>query len=701
MMKRISLLSFFLIAFLPLEWLWAQGYEIQAEKTISDEERVVRGDKLKAYRILPKVGMPMRVNVRDSITLGTHGYLTPEHRSLGVVYTGNAISPWQSKIFFDRAFRPNDFIYWNSFEGMQYRPEEVLWYDTKTPFTYIHYHKNLQTVESEEILKGTLSLNLGKALNFGASFHYAGAEGFYSSTRSKDARYRVFGSYQSDRYDAWTYVANDYYKMSESGGITNLEQILDPDKYSDGRLRLNSRDIPTRIPADMLFNRLRSGHGFLSHRYKLGYIKRTAIKAKDASPPLSGENVPRMKDNLPLDLTGGIEEADSNVFVPVASIGHMVYYNKQSRRMISTIEDELWSNIFGTPTMKRRRILSDGSEQEYILPNDTAELTTLANTFSLSLMENFRPWVKFGLSAYLRTENSWVANPDRTTGIYRGVDSFFSTFVGGHASRHTGRGLNFDLMAELGVLGRDLGAFQVDAQLQSQFRLFDQKFALMLDGKFQNHRPAYFMAHHHGTFGYWDEDFGFSRRFDLGGKIDFSSWGTWVDLRTASLQNYLYWGSDARSRQSKDIMQVAMLRLGHKYHLGPLGWDLEAAYQLSSHQQAIPLPALTARADLYLDLLLFRVLAVQLGAEGYWNTAYYAPYYHPGHQQFISQMEYKVGGKAPLINGYANFRLKGIRFYFRMFNLGEVLMKNDRLSAHLYPYNPMHLQAGISVDLDS
>lgn len=702
MTKRLLHCLLLILALLPYGSVWAQGYEIRAEKTITDEERVVRGDKLKAYRILPNVGMPVQVNVRDSITLGTHGYLTPEHRSLGVAYTGNAASPWQSKIFFDRGAKSRDFIYWDSFQGMQYTPDEVLWYDTKTPFTYVHYHKNFQTVESEEILKGTLSFNLGKPLNLGASFHYSGSDGFYSATRSKDARYRVFGSYQSDRYDAWGYIANDYYKMSESGGLASQGQGLDLDELSDGRLRLNSRDIPMRIPADMLFNRLRSGHGFFTHRYKLGYTKGITSKGTDNVTLSPGEPSTSMLDaDAPMQEASLKAEGDSSVFVPVASIGHMLYYNAQSRRMISPIEDDLWNNVFGTPSMKSKRTLSDGSIREIVLPNDTAQLTTLTNTFSLSLMENFRPWVKFGLSAYLRTENAWMSNTDRSTGAYRGVDKFFSSFIGGSASRHTGQGLNFDLSAELGVLGRDLGVFSVDGRMQSQFTLWRKQFGLAVDGKFYNMRPAYFMAHHHGTFGYWDEDFKFSRRLELGGRVDLSSWGSWVELRTASLQNHLYWGRDARPHQSADIMQVAMLRLGHRYRLGPLGWDLETAYQLSSHQDAVSLPELTARADLYVDVLLFKVLAVQLGAEAYWHTSYYAPYYHPGHQQFIAQAEHKMGGKAPLVNGYANLRLKGIRFYVRMFNLGEALMKNERLSAHLYPYNPMHMQAGISVDLDN
>lgn len=682
--------------------LWAQGYEMQREKRISDEERVVRGDKLRGYRILPEISLPEQINLTDTITIGTHHYLAPEHRSLGVAYTGNFNSPWQSKIFFDRVARPTDFIYFSSFQGMEYRPDQAIFYDTKTPFTFVHYHKNFKNVEEEEVLKGTLSLNLGKKINLGTEFHYAGAEGFYNANRSKDARYRAFGSYRSDRYDLWAYVANDYYRISENAGIANLDYLLNPDNYSNGRLRLSSRDIPTRIPQDILYNRLRSGHAFVSHRYKLGYRKKVdpptdSLKLEEEAKPMikvEDADAPEEPQEKPKKVLGE--------FVPVGSLAHTVYYNKQSRRFISRTEHEVWSNLFGTPSVELEKKDSKGNVTgKYVLPNDTAALTTLHNTLSLSLLENFRPWVKFGLSGYLRTENTWISLPNRETGAYRDTDSYFSTFVGGYLSRLTGQGLNFRAKAELGILGKDLGAFTIEGDASSSFKLFGKQFGLSADAKLLNMRTPYFINHHHGTFGWWDHSFNFSRRLELAGRVNLDSWGTWAEARTATLQNYVYWGTNARPHQHEGVIQMTMLRAGHRYKVGPLCWDLEAAYQISSHKTAIPVPELTARADVYVDLLLFKVMGLQLGAEGYWHTSYYAPYYHPTHQQFVAQEEMRIGGEAPLLNAYANFRLKGIRFYLRMYNVGEAFMDNKRLSAHLYPYAPMNMQAGISVDLNN
>ena len=104
---------------------------------------------------------------------------------------------------------------------------------------------------------------------------------------------------------------------------------------------------------------------------------------------------------------------------------------------------------------------------------------------------------------------------------------------------------------------------------------------------------------------------------------------------------------------------------------------------------------------MYLRFLLAKVLRVDLGVKGYWHSAYHAPYYMPTDQQFALQTEGNVGGQAPLLIAYANFCLKRARFFLQMYNVGEAFMTNERLSMYKYPYNPMHLSAGVVVDLNN
>lgn len=690
------LLTFFVVGTLDLS---AQQLPYEgALKERAPELKHVRGNKLRAYRISLHTGQPIQDEVADSLTLGTHRYTAPESRSLGVAYAANANAPWQSKIFFDRWDLP-DFIYSSGFQGRLFTPDRTLFYDTRTPFTFVHYRKNFGDDVLEEVLTGTLSTNLGRAINIGITGDYIGSAGYYSSSKSKTLNYRIFGSYRSDRYDLWTYIANDDHRQAENGGINNPDYILNPENYTSGRVRITSKDVPVNLPNDILYNRLTVGHGFLSHRYKLG--TRRTIQVIDS---IGGKaNASMQKSSLMEVASKGVKpqrEAvvrDSSFFVPVGSISHQVYYTKQRRRMVSRVQDERWLTFFGEP--KANQIYDDSNTLVGVLPNDTAQQISLHNSLSLALHEGFRPWVKAGLNAYLRSEQHWISIPNTTTRAYHNAIRSYSIYAGGELARQTGKGLNFSVQGEVGVAGADLGAFTFKGEVLTKFRFIGKDFGLKADASLSNGPAPDFSVHHHGTWAWWDKDLRQIRRLELGAKADLTSWGTWAELRTASLQNQIYWLRSGEVAQYEPLMQVNMLRLGHSYRWGVLGWELEGAYQLTTNENILPLPKLTARGDLYLDFYLLGILQTQIGIEGYWHSAYHAPYYHPAIMQFVNQNEAKVGGEAPLLNAYANFRHKNTRFYVRMFNAGEILMRSKRESMYRYVYNPMHLQVGLVVDL--
>ena len=106
------------------------------------------------------------------------------------------------------------------------------------------------------------------------------------------------------------------------------------------------------------------------------------------------------------------------------------------------------------------------------------------------------------------------------------------------------------------------------------------------------------------------------------------------------------------------------------------GWENEVAYQLSSDKSVLPLPQISLYTNMYLKFKVAKVLMVQLGANMYYNTSYYAPYYEPATQQFQVQDEVKVGNY-PLVNAYVNFSL-----------------------AH-YPLDPFVLKMGVAVTFNN
>ena len=99
----------------------------------------------------------------------------------------------------------------------------------------------------------------------------------------------------------------------------------------------------------------------------------------------------------------------------------------------------------------------------------------------------------------------------------------------------------------------------------------------------------------------------------------------------------------------------------------------------------------------HLDL---QVLMVQLGANMYYNTSYYAPYYEPATQQFQVQDEVKVGN-FPLVNAYVNFHLKQARFFVMGYNLGSKFVNPNYFSLAHYPLDPFVLKMGVAVTFNN
>ena len=326
-------------------------------------------------------------------------------------------------------------------------------------------------------------------------------------------------------------------------------------------------------------------------------------------------------------------------------------------------------------------------------------MVQFSNTFSLSLREGFRPWVKMGITGYARLENRAFYVQDSIAG--RQDTKEFATYIGGRVERHNGTGLNFDAGGEIAVLGADIGSMRLSGNVSSQFSLWGVPIGIEADARFHFLRVPYLWRHHHGSYVWWDNEFGFTKQLIVGGKLSAPQWGTEFSLHSATLANTIYFDTTRRAQQYAPPIEILEGRLKHQYHWGILGWQAEVAYQLSSNQEVMPLPILAAYGSLYLDFHTARVMRTQLGIDCHYHTEYYAPYYEPAVQQFINQQEVKIGN-FPLLNLFANFKLRRVRFFVMLYNAGEILIQpSKRWSLAHYPVNPMTLRLGINFDFNN
>lgn len=126
-----------------------------------------------------------------------------------------------------------------------------------------------------------------------------------------------------------------------------------------------------------------------------------------------------------------------------------------------------------------------------------------------------------------------------------------------------------------------------------------------------------------------------------GAKIDLESTRTQLSAGIESIQNYVFFNKQGMPEQKNGNLQVINARIKQDVMYRAFGWENEVAYQLSSDKSVLPLPQISLYTNMYLKFKVAKVLMVQLGANMYYNTSYYAPYYEPATQQFQVQDEVK------------------------------------------------------------
>ena len=114
-----------------------------------------------------------------------------------------------------------------------------------------------------------------------------------------------------------------------------------------------------------------------------------------------------------------------------------------------------------------------------------------------------------------------------------------------------------------------------------------------------------------------------------GVKINLESTRTQLSAGVESIQNYVFFNKQGMPEQKSGNLQVINARIKQDVMYRAFGWENEVAYQLSSDKSVLPLPQISLYTNMYLKFKVAKVLMVQLGANMYYNTSYYAPYYEP------------------------------------------------------------------------
>lgn len=560
--------------------------------------------------------------------------------SIANSYNGNLGSPIQSKLYFNRP-EQGEFIFADAYFPYIKTAYNTTFYNTKTPFTTIKYNSGGTNYREEEQVDFTFTANFKKNFNMGVNFDYIYARGEYNNQAAKRFAGTLFGSYNGKHYAATGALISNNHSNHENGGITDDDYITNPP------LGIIPSNIPTNTAG---YSNFRHDQFLYNHQYNIGIDR--VVKVKD--------------DSI------GTE------YVPVTRFSHTFLFDRYRKRFYErSVDSNFYQNTYFP---------------ELTQTNDTAALTMYSNRLAISLEEEFNKWMQFGLTAYIQNDIETFTYM-RDTFLTKEVTS--DVMIGGVLSRNLGRRFKYNFAGQMYVLGDKLGDFSLDGKMGGYFTLWNDSVALVAKGFIKSHEPWFFTQFYHSKHFRWENNFGKVYRTQLGGKFALPTRDLELEVQVENLTNTIYFDSQALPSQYSGNIQVLAADLKKNFRFRKFHLENNLVYQASSHQDILPLPALTLFHNLYYLDKWFDVLSMQIGANVRYHTAYYAPKYMPATGQFYVQSDKKIGNY-PVMNAYVNAHLKRTRFFLEYYHFNELFMRGAYFSMPGYPIFPAMFKVGLS-----
>lgn len=601
--------------------------------------------------------------------------------------TGNLGSPGTNLLWFERE-APSGFLFYDALGFWMPSFAKQKFHNTYIPTTILQYNYSGNSENHQDRLQGDFAGNVNRRIGIGGFVDYLHSKGCYNYQAAKNFNFGLSCYYLGDRYELQTFYQQYAHQNLENGGITDDRYITDPAEVQGGVTSVQYKSIPTRLTSAK--NLLNGSEFYMNHAYKIGYWSEEQVN-----------------DTLTRD-----------IYIPVMKILYSFDYRHYRHNFTEkSVSDDFWTNTYLDKTSTR----------------DNSTLNSFSNTVGIYLIEGFKDWMKFGLSAYATFQINKFTLPnagydiptpeppsedeeggepeegsqDATTNGLSALPKIIPDpkhnqnflYIGGRIEKAQGAILRYNADVRFGLSGDAAGDLELNGQILTNIPLFGDTVSIEAHGAFHNTTPDWLTKHYVSNHFIWSNDFGKQRSVKFGGSLEIPWTRTKAVIDVENLQNRIYFGDDFLPYQHGGNVQIMSVGLQQNFKVGILNWNNRVTWQISSDQEIVPLPQLSVYSNLFIQARLFKVLHLQAGVDCDFYTKYKGLTYQPATMTFCNQQETSLGGY-PFCNAYINLRLYRCRFYVMMSHVNQGLFGSayNEFSLPHYPINPRRFQIGIAVD---
>ncbi len=587
---------------------------------------------------------------------------------VGATWLGVSGSPVQTYDFFKR--RSTEHVsFYEPYESWGDSPSTVRFYNTKVPYTELAYWGTLFANEEKgsDNLHLSTSQNIYPGMNYTLEYNRFGGGGMLDNENTKNKNFAATFNYLGKRYMLNAGYLFNSISRGENGGLTDNFWVRDT--------TVEAREIDVILSSAK--TQIKKNTVFLDQEYRIPFNFLEKLKKK--------KEVPAQADSLaaPAEEDAGESVEDAHKDITTAFIGHSSEYSTYRKLYTDEIatSDSLgrafYNNVFNyNPTSSR----------------DSVRTMKLENRLFIRL----QPWADDGVVSKLnagignRIQSFYMIDPAflHSSKKHRWNSSFFYGGVEGQLRNY----IRWHANGELVFAGDEAGDFSVDAEASLAFYPFRKArkspVSLTLSFDTSLKEPDFYHQHYFSNHFRWDNDFDKISVTRIGGRLDIPYWKLSLSAGYALLDKNIYFDPTGMVRQNTTPMSVATISVSKNlsllrdiFHL-----DNRALFQVSSNKDVLPLPTVAINLRYYIQFDIVRgVLQMQAGADGLWNTSWYAPGWNPAVGAFYNQNQVKYNN-GPTFDVFVNMQWKRACIFVKLENLGMgwPMDKADYFSAHHY-----------------
>lgn len=527
-----------------------------------------------------------------------------------------------------------------AFERYARRPADVVYYDTRSPYTFFRY---VQGGLGEQIFGLSHARSLKKNANLGLSYERLGSNKVLAAAPQeglvRHSTITLFGRYQTtdERYHLLANYSIIRHQAVEQGGIRPLTDPFLPAGLRDTSLTQLYDYQSEQVWLSQAINRENRDNAHLAQTLRLLKKGLTAFHVFDYNRQQNRYN----DESIPYSNTGQIE------FYPRFSVARQTQF--------------------------------DSTRTE-----DRSNYRQIENTVGVLGHTDAVDYRIYGRYRNARLENrSLIGGVSYDT---VGVRTFNQLFVGGNAAFRyrqfaietageykLGDEYWLRASARLGLLTAELFSASYSPTLTEE-QFSGNHFAWSNRGAFRNTKANQLLVRIEQKIG--------AQRFQAEGAV--------VDLT-----DLIFYNQHARPEQLQEARRLLIGRLRHRLVLGGFYTDHDVTLTGGGNNAGLRIPPFVVTSRIaYRGFLFKKALFGQAGVETYYQGRWRAYDYSPSTQQFFVQDHFTVRSY-PLVDVFVSGDIKTVTFFVKLAYVNQGLYRNGYFASPFYTGNPRSLQLGI------